>query len=153
MAFKKVSYSLLGYMLLICFTLSFYKVHAQQSKADQFYIIGNNVDIKSASTKHIQSVFRGKYSSWNNRQSVIIVLPSKKNENCQQVASYLYETSLTGMQKFWLSQVFQGRSNPPVFLDTDKDIINYIEKNPGAIGIISRSNTDINTALIINILN
>jgi hypothetical protein len=49
--------------------------------------------------------------------------------------------------------VFQGRSNPPVFLDTDKDIINYIEKNPGAIGIISRSNTDVKSALIINILN
>ena len=57
------------------------------------------------------------------------------------------------MQKFWLSLVFQGRNNPPVFLDSDKDIISYIEKNPGAIGIISRSNTDINTALIINILN
>ena len=139
-------------MLLMCIALPF-SLKAQQIKADEFRIIGNNIDIKSASVKHIQSIFRGKYSTWNNRQTVIIVLPSKKNENCARVASYLYQTTITGMQKFWLSQVFQGRSNPPVFLDTDSDIINYIEKNPGAIGIISGSNTDVKPAIIINLIN
>ena len=152
MASKQILNIITGFMLLICVSLSI-DIKAQQRKADEFYIIGNSVDIKSASTQHIQSIFRGKYSSWNNRQTVIIVLPSRKNETCQNVSSFLYETSITGMQKYWLSQVFQGRSNPPVFLDTDKDIINYIEKNPGAIGIISRSNTDVKSALIINILN
>jgi ABC-type phosphate transport system substrate-binding protein len=152
MASKQILNIITGLMLLICVSLSI-DIKAQQHKADEFYIIGNSVDIKSASIKHIQSIFRGKYSSWNNRQTVIIVLPSRKNETCQNVSSFLYETSITGMQKYWLSQVFQGRSNPPVFLDTDKDIINYIEKNPGAIGIISRSNNDVKSALIINILN
>jgi hypothetical protein len=153
MGFKTVPYKILGILLMICMLLSCNQLKAQQRGADEFYIIGNTVDIKSASTKHIQSVFRGKYSTWNNKQSVTIVLPSKKNENCQRVAAYLYETNITGMQKFWLSLVFQGRNNPPVFLDNDKDIINYIEKNPGAIGIISRSNTEVKPALIINIIN
>lgn len=153
MGFNTKPYKIQGILLMVCMMLSSYQLKAQQKSTDEFYIIANDVDIKSASTKHIQSIFRGKYSTWNNKQTVTIVLPSKKHENCQRVASYLYETSITGMQKFWLSLVFQGRNNPPVFLDSDKDIISYIEKNPGAIGIISRSNTDINAALIINILN
>jgi hypothetical protein len=153
MGFNTVPYKILGILLMICITLSCYQLKAQQRAADAFYIIGNTVDIKSASTKHIQSIFRGKYISWNNKESVTIVLPSKKNENCQRVADYLYETNITGMQKFWLSLVFQGRNNPPLFLDTDKEIISYIEKNPGAIGIISRSNTEVKPALIINIIN
>ena len=152
MAFKKVTYILVGLALFMT-AIKPFDSKAQAAKPNEFIVIGNTVDIKSASSKHIQSIFRGKYSTWNNRQSVVIVLPSKKNETCAGVASYLYETSITGMQKFWLSQVFQGRSNPPVFLDTDAEIINYVKKNQGAIGIISRSNTEIETALIINILN
>jgi hypothetical protein len=151
MASKNSLHRILGLMLLMLTTS--YHGEAQQAKGEDFFIIGNNVDIKSASLKHTQSVFRGKYSTWNNRQTVIIVLPSKKNENCQRVASYLYETSITGMQKYWLSLVFQGRSNPPVFLDTDEEILNYVQKNKGAIGIISRSSIDPKSALIINIIN
>jgi hypothetical protein len=151
MASKQKIHRILGFMLLVLAT-SYYG-QAQQLKGEDFYIIGNSVDIKSASLKYAQSVFRGKYSTWNNRQTVIIVLPSKKNENCQRVASYLYETSITGMQKYWLSLVFQGRSNPPVFLDTDAEIITYVQQNQGAIGIISRSSIDPKSALIINIIN
>ena len=152
MAFNKLSHILLGITLFMA-VINAFDSKAQSVKADEFIVIGNTVDIKTASEKHIRSIFRGKYSTWNNRQTVTIVLPSKKNENCARVASYLYETTITGMQKFWLSQVFQGRSTPPVFLDTDTEISNYVEKNPGAIGIISRSNTETKPALIINILN
>ena len=41
------------------------------------------------------------------------------------------------MQKYWLSLVFQGRTSPPVFLDSDAEIIAYVLKTPGAIGVIA----------------
>jgi ABC-type phosphate transport system substrate-binding protein len=126
---------------------------AQKLASDDFVIIGNDIGIKTSSTAHIKSIFRSKYSSWNNGQSVIIVLPSKKNQSAASVSAYFYETTITGVQKFWLSQVFQGRSNPPVFQDTDEEIIRYVEKNPGAIGVIRKSGQTINPAIIINIIN
>ena len=129
-----------------------YFTNAQVSKETEFVIVGNDIGIKSASLKHIRSIFRGKYSSWNNKQTVIIVLPSRKNISVQDVSSHIYETSTTGMQKFWLSQVFQGRSNPPVFLDSDEEIIRYVAKNPGAIGIVHKPNFPVSAAFIINII-
>jgi ABC-type phosphate transport system substrate-binding protein len=126
---------------------------AQERNVNDFIVLGNDISIKSSSLKHLQSIFRGKYSTWSNRQGVIIVLPSKKNASSTPVASYLYESSVTGMQKFWLSQVFQGRSNAPVFLDSDEEIILYVQKNPGAIGIIKRSTPNIPQGLVINIIN
>jgi len=126
---------------------------AQVKNANNYIVLGNDIGIKSSSVKHLQSIFRGKYSTWSNRQGVIIVLPSKKNESCAPVAALLYESSITAMQKFWLSQVFQGRSNPPVFLDSDEEIILYIQKNAGAIGIIKKSAPNIPQNLVINIIN
>jgi ABC-type phosphate transport system substrate-binding protein len=142
-------------ILLTILTISSggFNVFAQNKGANDFVILGNDIGIKSSSVKHIQSIFRGKYSSWSNKQGVIIVLPSKKNESCAATTSFLYETSITAMQKFWLSQVFQGRSNAPVFLDTDEEIIIYVQKNPGAIGIIKKPVSNISPTLIINIIN
>jgi hypothetical protein len=64
------------------------------------------------------------------------VLPSQKNESAALTAKVFYGTTVKGMQKFWLSLVFQGRANPPIFLDTDEEIIIYVQKNPGSIGVI-----------------
>jgi hypothetical protein len=126
---------------------------AQVKSGNDFVVLGNDIGIKSSSVKHLQSIFRGKYSTWSNKEGVIIVLPSKINESCAPVASFLYESTITAMQKFWLSQVFQGRSNAPVFLDSDEEIILYIQKNTGAIGIIKKSASNIPQNLVINIIN
>ena len=144
------------HIILFCFlTLSAGNLclMAQTKNMNDFVVLGNGIGIKSSSVKHLQSIFRGKYSSWSNKQGVIIVLPSKKNESCAAITSILYESSITAMQKFWLSQVFQGRSNAPVFLDTDEEIILYIQKNPGAIGVVKKTAPNIPETLIINIIN
>jgi hypothetical protein len=151
MGFKR-RYIVIGMALLLLSSVWPAFAKAQASKEAEFVLMGNDIGIKSASIKHIRSIFRGKYSSWNNKQTVIIVLPSKKNTSIKDVSSYIYETSTTGMQKFWLSQVFQGRSNPPVFLDSDEEIIRYVAKNPGAIGIVYKPTSPISAGLIINII-
>ena len=148
----KMSYILAALLLLTTSVLLPDHISAQASKEVAFSVVGNDIGIKSASVKHLRSIFRGKYSSWNNQQSVIIVLPSKKNASIKDVSAYIFETSVTGMQKFWLSQVFQGRSNPPVFLDTDLEIIQYVAKNPGAIGIVYKPTDPINPTILINII-
>lgn len=123
------------------------------SQNQNFTIIANDIDFKSTNLKNLKAVFRGKYSSWNNNLNVTIVLPSTKSENATEVAKYLYETTVTGMQKFWLSQVFQGRSNPPVFLENDSEIIEYVRKNRGSIGIVKSNADNIPNNLKINITN
>ena len=86
------------------------------------------------------NVFKGRLDSWNNGNTVKIVLPSQKNESSTLTAKVIYGTTVKGMQKFWLSLVFQGRANPPVFLDSDEEIIRYIQKNPGSVGVINKNN-------------
>jgi len=115
-----------------------------------YVVIGNNTGFKTSTKNNAKAIFRGKYSSWKNGESVIIVLPSTKSENVVPVVSQLYGLSVKGMQKYWLEQVFQGRSNAPVFLETDEEIINYVKRNPGSIGIV-RSSRSVPQSLVIQI--
>jgi len=116
-------------------------------------IIGNKTGFSSNSAKEIKQVFRGKYANWSTREQVIIVLPASKSSSAEIVASVIYGNTVSGVQKYWLSLVFQGRSNPPVFLDSDEEIINYVKRTSGSIGVISSGNQKVPGNLIISINN
>jgi hypothetical protein len=131
--------------LLICM-LSYTTLHAQS-----LTFVGNNTGYTSVSLTVMKNVFKGKYSVWSNKESITIVLPSSKASNAESVASYLYGTSFSGMQKYWLSLVFQGRANPPVFLDNDDEIIEYVKDNPGAVGVVNSTNKNITNSIKITI--
>ena len=109
------------------------------AKAQSFTIVGNNTGFKTTTAKNLKSIFKGKYSSWKNKEGVIIVLPSTKSDNAAAVAKYLYNTT--------------GRCNPPVFLETDTEIVNYVKRNSGAIGIVRSSTKDISSSIKITIEN
>ena len=100
-------------------------------------IIGNSVGFSSVSLQEARSIFKGKYNYWQNKSKVILVLPSTKNANSLNSSKIIYGTTPDGVKKYWLSLVFQGRASSPIFFDTDKEIIEYISNNEGAIGIIS----------------
>lgn len=126
---------------------------AQSTNSATIVVIGNKVGFESTSLKELKQVFRGKYSSWKNSQQVTIVLPASKSESANLVARVIYNTTVSSMQKFWLSLVFQGRFSPPIFLETDQEIITYVKKTPGAIAVISSDAEAVPKNLIININN
>lgn len=139
-------------LLISLLTLLSHFTSAQSGDINTLVIIGNNIGTVSMKKNSLINVFKGRLDSWNNNATVKIVLPSQKNESAALTAKVIYGTTVKGMQKFWLSLVFQGRANPPVFLDSDEEIIRYVQKNPGSIGII-RKDMDYPKSLQINITN
>lgn len=116
-------------------------------------IIGNKTGYSSLPIKEARQVFKVKYSTWATGKPVVIVLPSPKHPRSEEVCKLMYETTPSGVQKFWLSLVFQGRANPPLFFDSDEEILNYVSKNTGAIGIVSKEGNKIDPLLLINLVN
>lgn len=124
-----------------------------QTSMNAVTIIGNKTGFSSNSAKEIKQIFRGKYANWSTKEQVIIVLPASKSSSAEIVASVVYGNTVSGVQKYWLSLVFQGRSNPPIFLDTDDEIINYVKRTSGSIGVVSSGNQNLPRNLIITINN
>lgn len=138
-------------LILIIFCLYSLQVKGQGSDTEQIHVIGNRIGFNQSSLKGIKEIFKGKETYWKNKEQVIIVLPSARSENATIVAKEIFAMSVTAMQKYWLQMVFQGRGNPPVFLSTDKEIIDYVAKNPGAIGLIYRKEKEVPASLLIKI--
>jgi ABC-type phosphate transport system substrate-binding protein len=116
---------------------------AQQTDLGQLEFAANVKGVKSLTSKEVVQIFRNGRSLWASGEKVIIVLPANKSDIAESVAKNLYGGSVTAMQKFWLALVFQGRANPPVFLQSTDEIMMYISKHPGAIGVIPKGSDDI----------
>ena len=129
---------------LIIFGLFIVQVgYAQKTNLDQVDFLINVKEVNSLTQAQVIQVFKNGRSLWESKEKVIIVLPANNSELAPSVASNLYGTSVSAMQKFWLALVFQGRASPPVFLQSGEEILNYVKNNPGAIAAVPRGSVQI----------
>ena len=98
---------------------------------------GNEVGMTSMTNAKIQRVFTGKETLWKNGKTVVICLPGTKSAKAQEVYTKVYNKSVKEVQKFWLSLVFQGRAKSPVFFDSEQEMVDYVKRTPGAIGVFT----------------
>jgi len=128
--------------IFICFVVfQCFFGFAQNKVLTDYKIIGNQTGLSQLNTTQLKEYFKGKYTLWNSGKSVKVVLHSSQSQHAPILSKLIYNTTQQGVQKYWLSLVFQGRANPPVFLDNDADIVNYVNKTPGAIGLIDRNSS------------
>ncbi len=118
---------------------------------ERLVIIGNKTGLTELTLKDARDIFKGKMTFWKNQEEVIIVLPSPKSDDASGVAREIFQTSVTGMQKHWLALVFQGRANPPVFVQSTLEAINYVNKNPGAIAALYCKSSDVPASITIKL--
>lgn len=110
---------------------------SSSSSGDGLVLIGNKTGLDEMNWKQVKSVFKGERLFWSDGIPVNVVLPGNSLSYSSDVASKIYGTNTAGMQKFWLSLVFQGRGKPPVFLNSEEEIIRYVSQNQGAIGFVT----------------
>jgi ABC-type phosphate transport system substrate-binding protein len=134
---KKYLHIITGLLLLLgAFVCT--DVSAQQIW-NELTIIGNKTGKVQLKPQEVRDIFRAKATTWPNKISVTIAIPSPQANAAEPVARLIYGTKPASVQKFWLLQVFQGRATPPNFFDTDQELIQFVQKTPGAIGVISGS--------------
>lgn len=152
MASKIHIYSLIFSLLFTLLTSE--KIKGQtQNNSNNYVVIGNDIGVQKLTSKNLKGIFNGEKTFWGNKNKIILTVPSSKNPICSSISKNIYNMSVMGMQKYWLSLTFQGNITPPVFLENDDETIKFIENNPGAIGFISETNSNKTKALKIVIEN
>jgi ABC-type phosphate transport system substrate-binding protein len=117
--------------------------------SDGLKLIGNNTGLSSVNKKQLNAIFQGSRSLWQNGEEVQVVMPSARTDFSEQFSLYALQRSYPALQKFWLGLVFQGRANAPVFLNSSAEILDYVKRNPGAIGMVKMPEKEISPELLI----
>jgi len=86
----------------------------------------------------LKAVLMGETQRWKNGKRVVIALMKTNTPLGKTTSTKIYDMSGDELNKYWLSLVFQGKSQAPVFFTSVSELQNFVSQNPGAIGIIDK---------------
>jgi ABC-type phosphate transport system substrate-binding protein len=112
---------------------------AGQSKYQIEIIVHPGNPIQIISRAQLVKLFLKKQKYWS---SGIEVQPVNMEDKTELFSVFLRDyinKSKRANRAYWQKQIFSGRSVPPASRETEFEICQYVEKNPGAIAYISSS--------------
>ncbi len=120
------------FIVILGFSLLYTGLNAQD-----FKIIVNESCADSLLTKQeIGRIFLKKVIKWEDGNKILPV--DFVNNTIREVFSKkIYRKSVAAIKAYWQRQIFSGRSIPPPEKSSDKDVLEYVKSNPGAIGYVS----------------
>lgn len=117
----------------LAFTLS---GRAQQAS---LVVIGNTSGVPAEMKQsELKSVLMGETQRWKNGKRVVIALMKTNTPIGKTTSSKVYDMTGDELNKYWLSLVFQGKAQAPVFFTSVSELQNFVAQNPGAIGIVDK---------------
>jgi len=110
------------------------------AQAGQYKIVVNKDNpVSSLSQKEISNLFLKKVTKWSNGltvQPVDLVESSAIREN---FSKEIHNRKVSSIKAYWQKQIFSGRKVPPAEKKSNREILTYVQNNPGAVGYVSAS--------------
>lgn len=128
----------LGSLLIACVPLIRSQAHAQEEA--QFVLIVNSSNpVASLSKAEVTRLFLKKTSRWDSGEKALPVDLPEDSPVRELFSREVLEKDVATVKNYWQQQIFSGRSSPPVVKSTDREVIDYVQGNAGAIGYVSAS--------------
>lgn len=89
-----------------------------------------------------RSVLMGRQVRWGDGSNIDLVLPSKASGALDELAVVLGLRDASAFQRHWLKLAFGGRADPPRFLGSAEEILQFVRATPGAAGVIWSETVD-----------
>ncbi len=115
-----------------------------------FIIINTSVDSENVTPQKIKEIYLGKRVSWDSDGSEIKFAFIKKSDIHKEFLDKYIGISEKYFVRHWRSLIFTGKGVPPKIFKTEKEIIDFVAENKGAIGYCSSNinNKNIRTILL-----
>jgi len=89
-----------------------------------------------------RSVLMGRQVRWEDGSNIDLVLPSKASGVLDELSTVLGLRDASAFQRHWLRLAFGGRADPPRFLGSTEEILQFVRATPGAAGVIWSESVD-----------
>jgi len=104
-------------------------------------IVNQSNSIGSISIKEASDLFLKKKTKWANGSPVLPVDLSASSKVRSDLSQYIHKKNTSAIRSYWQQAAFSGTASAPPEKASDNEVIEYVKKNPGAIGYVSESAT------------
>lgn len=102
-------------------------------------IVNNSNSVSSLSKKEVSDLFLKKTTKWSNGTTAVPVDLAPNSSIRNTFSTSIHGKAVSAIRNFWQQAAFSGAATAPPEKANDSDVIEFVKKNPGAIGYISSS--------------
>lgn len=94
--------------------------------------IEENVDLKD-----LKDIFLGHRVLWRNGERIFAAHIGKKSSHMIDFLNNVISMNPRQYNKYWRRRLFSGKGHPPIELESDRKVLEYVHRTEGAIAVIS----------------
>ena len=125
-------------LFLLALAVLFWTTEGDLRAEEAFRVIVNaNNPTTTLDKAKLERLFLKKESRWADGSKVQPVDRDVAAASRIAFSRSVLAKEVAWVKSYWQRQLFSGRDTPPPELDSDRDVLEYVGKNVGAIGYIS----------------
>ena len=132
---KQIKNSVLLVLLVILTTLG---LMAQEAAYN--VVVNKDNPVNSLTKKEVSNLFLKKVTKWSNGRTVQPLDLVETSRVRDKFSKEIHSRKVSSIKAYWQKQIFSGRKIPPAEKKSDREVLTFVQKNPGAIGYISSAN-------------
>ncbi|MCP4899922.1 MAG: phosphate ABC transporter substrate-binding protein [bacterium] len=121
----------------VIMTFCFGQAEAQQS--DVQVVVHASSSLTSVAKKDLSRIFMKQRSKWSTGERAKPIDQRKNSEVRASFSQSVLGKNMAEIDSFWQSQVFSGKASPPAQVASDAEVIEFVRRNPGAVGYVAAS--------------
>jgi ABC-type phosphate transport system substrate-binding protein len=108
--------------------------------AQSFKVIVNNDNaVTSLTTKEVSDFLLKKKTKWSSGIAAAPVDLSSSSQVRAAFSQQIHGKNTAAIRSYWQQAAFAGTGTAPAEKQTDTEVVEFVKKNPGAIGYVSSS--------------
>ncbi len=138
--------------IILAFTVLMMMLAGQTFAQSYKVIVNNSNSISSLSKKEVSLMFLKKKNKWDNGIAVSPVDMKVNSSTREAFTKEVHNKKVSAIRSYWQQAIFSGVATAPTEKGSDKEVIEYVKSNTGAIGYISSASAS-NGVKVVHIIN
>jgi ABC-type phosphate transport system substrate-binding protein len=131
-----------AFALLVCFLLLPGLASGQGVDRSLRVVVNKENKLATLTTDDLTRIFLGKKTLWDSGTRIVPVMPEEESPSGELFLSGTLKKSVSQFRAYWKRLLFSGGGAvPKVFRNADQ-LLDFVARQPGAIGVIEASAVD-----------
>lgn len=122
---------------IIAFLVLIFIVSGIASAQSYKVIVNNSNSVSSLSKKQVSDLLLKKTTKWSSGTAAVPVDLSANSSVREAFSTSIHGKAVSAIRNYWQQAAFSGSATAPPEKSNDSEVIEFVKKNPGAIGYIS----------------
>jgi ABC-type phosphate transport system substrate-binding protein len=116
-------------------------INLSEAETLDFKVIVNSANSDTVLTRDmISKIFLKKIKRWETSEEKIMPVDLVDDSSIRESFSeIILDKKISSVKAYWQKQIFSGRGVPPPEKKNDKEVLEYVDENEGAIGYVSQN--------------